>query len=371
MDDEQVAYIAGMGMITSVGANVEMTAAAVRAGISGYAISAYSTLAGEPITMARVPDQIFAEFNGEIDEGDRFNPRHDRVTKMAIMAMCEACAQQVSEQAIPLLLALPEAETDDEGLSSLVENLATNAAPWISPELSRSFYSGRAGGIEAIAFAFKYLFDTQYPYFLVGGSDSYEDSARLMPLDHMGRLQTETSLDAFVPGEAASFLLLTPHISLAKQYNGHVIAILEPGVTEEKGHLFSSEPYRGDGLDQAFKASLLDQPEQGIHSIYCSMNGESHWAKEYSVAFLRNNKAFIDPVRIEHPAESLGDTGSATATCLIALAAEDLSGNGQAKAHLIYSSSDTAKRGAIVLKKVALESNTIKNQPSRQGRQEA
>ena len=45
MSDKQVAYIAGMGMVTPVGANVEMTAAAVRAGVSAYAVSGYSTQA--------------------------------------------------------------------------------------------------------------------------------------------------------------------------------------------------------------------------------------------------------------------------------------------------------------------------------------
>ncbi len=353
MSDQPKLYIAGIGMITPVGANTAMTSASVEAGISGYSVSGYSTQAGEPVTMARVPDQIFAEFNGEIDEGDRFNPRHDRVTKMAIMAISEACAQGKSEQAVPLVLAMSDAETDDEGLSSLLENLASNIKPWITPELSRSLYSGRASGIEAIDFAFRYLYDSKYPYLLVGGSDSYEDTSRLMPLDSMERLRTETSPDAFVPGEAASFLLLTPHINLAREHNGHVIALLQPGIAEEKGHLFSNEPYRGDGLDQAFKASLISQPEQSIHSIYSSMNGENHWAKEYGVAFLRNRKAFKDPVCIEHPADCFGDIGSATATSLIALAAENLYKNNQAQAHLVYSSSDTAKRGAIVLKKIA------------------
>ncbi len=352
MSDKQVAYIAGMGMVTPVGANVEMTAAAVKAGISGYGVSDYSTQAGESITMARVPDQIFAEFTGEIDEGDRFNPRHDRVTKMAILAMNEACSQQVSDQAIPLLLAMPEETADDEGLSSLVENVSNNNKPWVSPELSRSFYSGRAGGIEAIDFAFRYLHDTQHSFILIGGSDSYEDSSRLIPLDSMERLQTETSLNAFVPGEAASFLLLTPDINLARQHNGHVIALLQPAISEEKGHLFSKEPYRGDGLDLAFKASLINQPEQGIHSVFSSMNGETHWAKEYGVAFARNSKSFRDSVSLEHPAEYYGDIGSATATSLIALAAEDLFKNDEAQAHLVYSSSDAAKRGAIVLNKV-------------------
>ncbi|MDH5712301.1 MAG: hypothetical protein OEZ15_11670 [Gammaproteobacteria bacterium] len=354
MSDKPKLYIAGTGMVTPVGANTEMTTASVEAQINAYAVSGYSTQAGEPITMAKVPDQIFADFEGEIDEGDRFNPRHDRVTKMAILAINEACAQQESEQAVPLVLAMSDVTTDDEGLSSLIENLANNTKPWVSPELSRSFYSGRASGIEAIDFAFKYLGDTQYPYYLIGGSDSYEDDSRLLPLESMERLRTENSSDAFVPGEAACFLLLTPNINLARQHNGHVIAILQPGLAEERGHLFSNEPYRGDGLDQAFKTSLINQSEQSIHSIYSCMNGENHWSKEYGVALLRNDKAFKDPVCVEHPADCYGDIGSATATTLIALAAENLFKNELAQAHLVYSSSDTAKRGAIVVKKIAL-----------------
>ena len=240
--------------------------------------------------------------------------------------------------------------------------LASNIQPWLSPELCRSFYSGRAAGIEAIDFAFRYLYDTQYPYLMVGGSDGHEDSSILIPLDRMERLQTENSLNAFVPGEAASFLLLTQDINLARQHNGHVVALLQPGLADETGHLFSQEPYRGDGLDMAFKASLVNQANHSIHSIFSSMNGESHWSKEYGVAFTRNNKAYRDSIRLEHPAEFYGDIGSATATSLITLAAEDLFKNDEAQAHLVYSSSDAAKRGAIVLEKISLADDAIKKQ---------
>ena len=54
-------YIAGMGMITPVGWNDAMTAASVNAGICTYEASRYFTRSGEPITMARVPDPVFAE----------------------------------------------------------------------------------------------------------------------------------------------------------------------------------------------------------------------------------------------------------------------------------------------------------------------
>ena len=345
-------YIAGMGMVTPLGDNVAMTAAMVDAKISAYKSLYANTKTGEKITMARVPNKIFAAFEGNIDEGKRFSPHHDRVVKMAVLALREACAQRTTEQAVPLLLAMPEIKMDTEGLSSFIGNIASNIEPWVNPTISRSVHSGRASGMEAIAFAFEYLYGTPYPYVLIGGSDSHEDSSRLMPLERDGRLLMPEALEAFAPGEAASFLLLTTHIELAQQRNGQIIALSVPGIADETGHLCSEEPYRGDGLDQAFKKALTNRSEQSIHSIYSSMNGESHWAKEYGVAFLRNRNVFKDPVRIEHPADCYGDLGSATATTLIALAAEHLFKNTNAQAHLVYSSSDTAKRGAIVVEKL-------------------
>lgn len=345
-------YIAGMGMVTPVGGNVTMTAAVVAAGMSAYQESDFTTRAGEKITMARVPDEMICEFKGEIDEGSCFNPRHDRVTRLAILALQQVCAQLPADQAVPLILAMPEIKSDSEGLSSFVRNLANNLNPWVDPAMCRSIQSGRASGMEAIDFVFQYLYGPQYPYVLVGGSDSHEDYSRLMPLDKDKRLLTLGVSDAFAPGEAASFLLLTPYLEFAQQRNGQIIALGAPGIADETGHLFSEEPYRGEGLDQAFKKALINQPEQSIHSIYSSMNGEQHWAKEFGVAQIRNRKFFQDPVKIQHPADCYGDLGSATATTLIALAAEHLFKSSKAQAHLVYSSSDTAKRGAIVVEKL-------------------
>jgi 3-oxoacyl-[acyl-carrier-protein] synthase-1 len=361
MSNKPRLYIASTGMVTPVGGNTAMTAAAINAGISAYQASSFTTQSDDAITMARVPEEVIDTFQGEFDEGNCFNWRHDRVTKMAILALQQTCAQATTDQAttdqaVPLLLAMPERNSDDDGLSSLIDNLANNLSPWINAEISRSFYSGRASGMEAIAFAFDYLYDEKYPYILVGGSDSYEDDARLAPLEQAGRLLTAGAGDAFAPGEAASFLLLTPHIKMAAQRNGQVIALSAPGMADETGHLGSEEPYRGDGLDQAFKTAfkkaLIHQTDHRIHSIYSSMNGENHWAKEYSVAYMRNQDAFTDPVRTEHPADAYGDLGAATATTLIALAAEHLHNTPNAHAHVVYSSSDTAKRGAIVVEKL-------------------
>ena len=354
-------YIAGMGMITPLGPSVGTTVAAVNAGISAYQQSRYYTAKGDAITMAEVPAAIFEDFEAEIDEGESYNEQYDHMIKMAIVALEEACRNQPIEQPIPLVLAMPELDISPAIKHSLLgRNLAKICASWISPSLIRACHSGRASGIESIEFAFKYLHD-KYDRVLVGGSDSHSDYARLTPLDEKGRLLTIGSADSFAPGEAASFLLLTRHPELAQVRNGHVIALHHPGIAGEQGHLFSSEPYRGDGLDQAFKKALIRQSGQSIHSIYSSMNGENHWAKEYGVAYLRNKAAFVDPVRFEHPADCYGDLGAATATALIILAAEHLHKNKKVCKHLVYSSSDTAMRGAIVVEKIAAVNHLVRN----------
>ncbi len=360
-------YIAGMGMVTPVGGNTAMTAAAVAARISAYKTSPYFTQQSKPITMAQVPTDIFGELEAEIDEGDFYNEQHDHIIKMAIIAIREACAQQSIEQPIPLVLAMPELEPEVDSLSAkqLIRNLTNNCAPLLSTSLSRNVSSGRAAGMQTIDFAFNYLYDLPYDFLLVGGSDSYCNYSRLKPLDNANRLLITGSADSFAPGEAAGFLLLTRHPELAHVRNGHIIALNRPGIADEPGHLHSEEPYRGDGLDQAFKKALANQPEKSIHSIYSSMNGENHWAKEYGVAFLRNRKVFQDPVRFEHPADCYGDLGSATATTLIALATEHLFKSTKAQAHLVYSSSDTAKRGAIVVEKIAVALAANNNQSSK------
>ena len=348
----QKLYIANMGLISALGVDVESTVAAVSAGISAYGTTRYENASGEPVTMALVPEDIFNEIDVEIDEGDRYSERHDHITIMALIALNEACGKHETEKAVPLVMGMSEYQFDNEDLAPLIENLAATAKPWVDPALSRTIYSGRAAGIEAIEMAFNYLYDTEYKFILIGGSDSYLDDELLDKLDQKRRLLSVRTNNGFAPGEAAGFLLLTKHIELADVQDGHVIALHTPGVADELGHMYSEQPYRGDGLDLAFKGALIDHQHKNISNIYSSLNGENFWSKELGVAQLRNKNSFSDNVQIEHPVDCFGDLGAATAPVLIGLAAQDLINNKEATAHLVYSSSDSAKRGAIVVEKL-------------------
>src|SRR3982751_2954226 len=128
-------YIAGMGMITPVGGNVAMTVAAVDAGISAYKSSDFINSKGNPATSALVPRQFFTDLQVKIGEGDRFNEQHDRIIRMAIGAIREACSYCEIENPIPLVLAMPDTHRDFSGLVSFTQSLAENCAPMIDPNL--------------------------------------------------------------------------------------------------------------------------------------------------------------------------------------------------------------------------------------------
>lgn len=353
MNDNKL-YIAGMGMITALGPSVATTVAAVRAGKSAYQLSEYETEEGEPIIMARVPNRVFEHIDCEFEEeGNTFNNRHERIIRMAIVALRECVSSLSTNEAVPLIFTTSTLSSEDNGYTPFLPALVSNVKPWINAAITRRIAPGRSAGIEAIHFAFQYLMNQPQDYLLVLGVDSFDDESILQSFGT--RILSPGASDAFAPGEGASALLLTKHIELAHRENGCVIALNPPCISEEEGHMFSDKPYRGEGLDKAFKGVLRYQSEKNIQKIYSSMNGENYWAKEYGVAFLRNKQKFIDNCSIEHPADCYGDLGAATSTILITLAAEHLHKHKKAKKYLVYGSSDFGTRAAVVVEKIRID----------------
>ncbi len=355
-------YIAGIGMLTPVGVNTAMTAASIQAGISQYAVSEYYTADDQPITMSCAPEELFTAMEIEIDEGKCYGEQYDHIIKMAILAIQEAVSQQSIKDPIPLILAMPEPHPDAGHIETklLVKNLAMQDDIPISADQVRTIHTGRAAGIQALELAFRYLYEAGADFVLIGGSDSYLSYSRLDALD-TERLNTPINMDSFVPGEGAGFLLLTRHAEHALIENEQCIVLHPPGITEEPGHINSEEPHLGEGLDQAFKLALNGHTGPGIDTIYASMNGERYWSKEYGVALIRNKDCFQEDHKIEHPADCYGDLGAATSPVLIGLAAANMLKQAKSTTSLIYSSSDSAWRGAVRLEKISLSSSKEEN----------
>ncbi|MCP3888614.1 MAG: hypothetical protein GY702_07040 [Desulfobulbaceae bacterium] len=356
MREEQPAYIAGIGMITPVGANAATTTAAVKAGISGYAVSEFCTREDDSITMGLLPENIFYDFDVELDEGAYFSECYDHIIKMAHIAAQEALEGVTMDNPFPVILGMPEESPGVRFITreSLANNLLKLGAFSTSIDRIQAYSMGRASAIQAIASGSRGLSITNDPYVLIGASDSYFNFTRVRQLSDAGRLLTENSLDGFAPGEGAGFILLTTSIEKALVVEQHVVAVHPPGLAEEPGHLHSEDAYKGEGLHKAFAEALGNAPEKSIDSIYSSMNGENFWAKELGVATVRNSRYLKEGYQIEHPLDCLGDLGAATAPVLIGLAAKDLLFGTQHKNILVYASSDYSWRAAVRLEKIQI-----------------
>lgn len=358
MDDTPRLYLSSMGMVNALGGSVPMVCAAARAGINRYTLSRFVDDNGDPIRLAPVPDAVFDLPGWEIDEGDEHSEPQDHAIKMALHALGQIAGQGVIPEQAPLLLAMNESELESNclPLDKLTANLALSGHQWFHSELLRSLHTGRAAGLEAVAFAYDYLAEAYPDGIVIGATDSPNNYARLRVPEQQNRLMTLGPNDGYAPGEGAAFVVLTADPSKAMEEDGKVLVVHPPGLAQEPGHWFVDEPYLGEGLDAAFKAALEPYTGPAIHSVYSSMNGERYWAKEYGVAMMRNREKLGDNTRLIHPAEHYGDLGSATAPSLLAMAAADLFNNPKAEAHLVYSSSDTGLRGALILEKRALAS---------------
>lgn len=334
-------YLAGTGIMTCVGETSEQSLAAIKAGISTYAESPVLGKDHDYLTMALIPDDALPPLEKPVAL-QAVSPLQQRLLRLATKPLLECLNAVPGGESIPLFLALPEAQPGLRPFpaASFIKYLiAQSGAKNINAAASRTVSTGRAGGLQVLDLAFRYLEATGEQYVVVGGVDSFLDLYNLTILDHQNRIKSEFSMEGFVPGEAGAFTLL----SSVRPAKADSIAIYYPALADELGHRYSDQPYTGDGLAQAMRSAIKNGPGGPIKKIYSSLNGEHFGAKEYGVASIRNSASFTENVVLEHPADCIGDIGAAFAPLLLALAA---SGAGN---KLVYCSSDGAYRGAVCI----------------------
>jgi 3-oxoacyl-[acyl-carrier-protein] synthase-1 len=333
-------------MITPVGANAEMTAAAVKAGINRYTETNFYNKNYEPMKMALVPDEAIPKLNKVLAEMPGVTARQRRMLRLLTPALDEVLSSIPLKEAVPLFLAGPETLPDCPTAidNKFIDYLATQTEVNIDKKLSRIIATGRAGGIQAIDLAIKYFEAMGKDVALVGGVDSYKDHYLLSRLDNEDRVLSAGSMEAFAPGEAAGILLLVSERVVNKLPNKPLASLFLPGIDAEVGHRYSDGVYTGDGLSNAFKTALASSNGIAKKSIYTSLNGESFGAKELGVAVLRNKEYLDENYTLEHPADCFGDVGAAIGPILIGLIANNKTGN-----YLAYCSSETSARASIAV----------------------
>lgn len=342
-------YIAATGVMTSIGFNTQMTAAAVNAGISAYTASDYFNKKDQPMTAAFVPDDALPELS-EALQGLHLKADEKRMIGLSQLALNQIETSLPKDQQVPLFLAGPEniPARPSPITSKIIQYIQVQSGLPIDVETSRYMASGRAGVVNAIDLAFKYLTATDAPCVLVGGVDSYNNTGLISFLDSEDRILAQNITDGFAIGEAAGFILLArnPHKSFFP------VAVSQPGLSQEEGHLYSDAPYKGEGLSKAAAQALHYSGLFKVEQIYSSMNGERFFVKELGVLSMRNAQHLQEGYQVHHPADCYGDIGAATGAVLLALSAMDLLNKDNGTKHMLCCSSDMAERGVVCVSKL-------------------
>lgn len=338
-------YIYRIGMLTPLGPNAEMTRAAFRAGVSAYCETHHIGVNDQPIKMALVPQDALPPLHRDLASGG-FTKFKKRLIQLAAHALAGACDDAVLKTPVPVFLAGPESRSSGKAVldTHFLHALQKQTGINFDVSSSRLFHLGRAGGIYAIELAYKYIESTGQDFVIVGGVDSYNDMQRLGQYDADGRLLTAASMDGFIPGEAAGFLLLMSDSAAERLNTGSKAFLHRPGVAEEPGHYYSVEPYRGEGLAKAIQKALTQSKQRNVKAVYTSLNGEHYWGKELGVSLSRNHGALADGYSIEHPADCFGDIGAAFGPVMLGIMSHNESGE-----YLAYCSSDCQARSAVSL----------------------
>lgn len=343
----QDTFILGVGMATPIGDCVAQTATSVRAGISRYKESSIYNKRFEPMTLALLPEEALPPLNDALAALPGLTACQSRMLRLADLALKDLGEALPKHQPIPLLLAGPEPLPDRPPAitTDFLGQLAVQTGIHLDEKFSQIFASGRAGGLEALKAA-QALLAQGHDTVLVGGVDSYLDLYLLGTLDQDNRVLAPGIMDGFCPGEGAGFLLLGCERTLPSTGTKPLARLSPPGLAEESGHRYSQQPYKGDGLAQAF-TQALQSGEPPVRSVLCSLNGENFGVKEWGVAYMRNKENFAEGFRLLHPADGFGDIGAAFAPVLIGLVAWGIQQGTLQGPALVWCASEHALRGAV------------------------
>lgn len=330
-------YIAATGMLTPVGMNTAMTAASVKAGINVYQATTMCDGYFSPIKMAQVPEDALPPLSAQLKNQPGLTARQSRMLRLAQPALSEVLTGINHPLAVFMAGPEPLPNAPLPMRSLFLKHLQVQTGFSFDFDNSKVFPMGRAGTFYALEYAFRFLESSDQELVLVGGVDTYWDAMTLGVLARDKRLLTDNGgADGFVPGEGAGFMLLSKNEHLQGKRQ-----VFRPGLSEEPGHRYSEEPYKGEGLSLAFRQAIQSSNTSKIKYIYSSLNGESYGAKEYGVAVTRNSSIINGDIAHTHPADCYGDLGAASGVVSLSLSSINSTGP-----TLCYCSSDGAFRGA-------------------------
>ena len=297
--------IKSAGMISGVGLNAKASCAAIRCAIDNFEETRFMDNGGEWILGSQVP--LEKPWRGR-----------KKLVKMAVRAINDCLKKtKISVANLPLFLCVAEKHRPGrfDGIDRTLFNEIATEMGTSFHEKSQIFAYGRVAGGAAMNQARKLLYQDHLPYCLIVGVDSLLVAQSLAAYEELDRLLTSNNSNGFIPGEAASAVL----IGLPDTANPDELICYGIGLGKENAFLGSGEPLRGDGLVQAIRELESDSGRQLKDSDFriTDISGEQYYFKEASLAVLRILRDLKEEYDIWHPADCVGEVGAAIVPILL------------------------------------------------------
>lgn len=338
----QPVSVIASGMVTAVGLNAPSSCAAIRCAIDNFSETRFMDSGGEWIIGSQVP----------LEQPWRGLPKLVHMAAPAIQE-CLAHTGNVRPEMIPLLLCVAEKERpgrlaglDDQLFHDIEARLGVHFHPH-SGVIAR----GRVAGALALAEARRLIYEERVPFCIIAGTDSFLVAATLASYEKADRLLTSQNSNGFIPGEASAAVLIGP----PRRSNEPELLCLGLGAGQEKATIDSEEPFRADGLVQAFQSAFADSGRTFADVDYriTDSNGEQYWFKEAAVAVTRLLREHKELLEIWHPADCVGEIGAASAPCVLGVAlAAARNRYAPGRGALCHFSADDGERLALLLSSV-------------------
>lgn len=334
----QPLVIKGGGMVTGVGLDAPSSCAAIRAAIDNFQETRFMDSGGEWIQGCEVPLE-------EPWRGTR------KLAKMLALALQE-CADsdpEISLEQMPVIICVSEKERPGR-----IEHLDNHVFFETQQELGIRFHEkselvdhGRVGSMVALRMARKMIYEQKIEKVIVAGVDSLLNAPALSAYEERERLLTSQNSNGFIPGEAASAVLITrPRAEPDPQ-----LVCIGLGFGVEKATIDAELPLRADGLVHALREATEDAgcTLGDLDFRITDVSGEQYGFKEAALAMTRELRKRKEELDIWHPAECIGEVGAAIGSVMINLSKSAAENNyAPGKNMLFHISNDDGKRAAAV-----------------------
>lgn len=325
-------------MITGVGLNSQSSCAAIRCAIDNFEETGFTDSGGDWILGSEVP--LEKPWRGR-----------QKLVKMAVRAVTECLENiDVSADGLPLFLCVSEKNRPGRfaGIGQPLFNEIAIELGVSFHEKSQIFAYGRVAGGAAMKQARRLLYEDKVPNCLIVGVDTLLVAQTLAEFEKQDRILTSNNSNGFIPGEAASAVL----IGLPDSGKPEELICYGVGLGKEEAFIGSEKPLRADGLVEAIRSLETDSKVKLKDTDFriTDISGEQYYFKEASLVILRILRDLKDEYDIWHPADCIGEVGAAIVPILLCVLinAEEKSFL-PGKTALLHSSNDEGERVAMIL----------------------